>query len=215
MKKAINLFVLIFLFLPITTFASKIHGNTYSNNQTPESIINHVYQEANLKGVVDYQVFKEGYNAYYQASGRKKQILTIIDYSKPSTEKRFFVIDLNRNKLIYRTYVSHGVNSGGRKATRFSNRVNSRQTSLGTFLTDTTYYGGNGYSLKLDGLTRGINDNARRRYIVVHGAKYATESFIKHHGYLGRSWGCPALPSGLSRQIIDTIKGGSVIYAHA
>ncbi|UTV28857.1 murein L,D-transpeptidase catalytic domain family protein [Photobacterium atrarenae] len=215
MKKAINLFVLIFLFLPITTFASKIHSNTYSNNNTPESIIDHVYQQANLKGVIDYQVFKEGYNAYYQAKGRKKQILTIIDYSKPSTEKRFFVIDLHQNKLIYRTYVSHGVNSGGRKATRFSNRVNSRQTSLGTFLTDTTYYGGNGYSLKLDGLTRGINDNARRRYIVVHGAKYATESFIKRHGYLGRSWGCPALPTGLSRQIIDTIKGGSVIYAHA
>lgn len=215
MKKAINLFVLIFLFLPITTFASKIHSNTYSNNNTPEPLIDHVYQQANLKGVIDYQVFKEGYQAYYQAKGRKKQMLTIIDYSKPSTEKRFFVIDLHQNKLIYRTYVSHGVNSGGRKATRFSNRVNSRQTSLGTFLTDSTYYGGNGYSLKLDGLTRGINDNARRRYIVVHGAKYATESFIKRHGYLGRSWGCPALPTGLSRQIIDTIKGGSVIYAHA
>ncbi|OZS41644.1 peptidase [Photobacterium sanguinicancri] len=142
-------------------------------------------------------------------------MLTIIDYSKPSTQKRFFVIDLKKNKLLYHTFVTHGVNSGGKVANRFSNVVNSKQTSLGTFLTDTTYQGGNGYSLKLDGLTKGINDNARRRYIVIHGADYANESFIKRNGYLGRSWGCPALPKALSKSIINTIKGGSVIYAHA
>ena len=215
MKKAIYLFLLVFCYLPLHVSASNIHNNTYNENNNPDIIVEHVYNEANLKGIIDYQVFKSGYNAYYNAKGRKKQLLTIIDYSKPSTEKRFFVIDLSTNKLVYKTYVSHGVNSGGRNASRFSNTVNSKQTSLGTFLTDTTYYGGNGYSLRLDGLTRGVNDNARRRYIVIHGADYATESFIRRHGYLGRSWGCPALPRGLSRKIIDTIKGGSVIYAHA
>lgn len=215
MKKAIYLFILVFCYLPLQVSASSTHSNSYSNVNSPDVVIKHVYKEANLKGVIDFQVFKEGYKAYYNTKGRKKQLLTIIDYSKPSTEKRFFVIDLKRNKLVYHTFVSHGVNSGGREATRFSNIVNSRQTSLGTFLTDTTYYGGNGYSLRLDGMTHGVNDNARRRYIVVHGADYATESFIQRHGYLGRSWGCPALPKGLSRQIIDTIKGGSVIYAHA
>lgn len=215
MKRAIYLFMLVFCYLPSQVSASNIHSNTYEKNNSPDVVVKHAYEKANLKGVIDFQVFKEGYNAYYKTKGRKKQILTIIDYSKPSTEKRFFVINLKTNQLVYRTYVSHGVNSGGRTASRFSNTVNSRQTSLGTFLTDTTYYGGNGYSLKLDGLTRGVNDNARRRYIVIHGADYATESFIKRHGYLGRSWGCPALPTGLSRQIIDTIKGGSVIYAHA
>nr|WP_232321920.1 murein L,D-transpeptidase catalytic domain family protein [Photobacterium jeanii] len=164
---------------------------------------------------MDYQLFKNGYIEYDKTKNKKKSILTIIDYSKPSTEKRFFVIDIKNSKLLYHTYVTHGVNSGGKMANRFSNVVNSKQTSLGTFLTDTTYYGGNGYSLKLDGLTKGINDNARRRYIVVHGADYATESFIRRNGYLGRSWGCPALPKKESRAIINTIKGGSVIYAHA
>ncbi|WP_299015533.1 murein L,D-transpeptidase catalytic domain family protein [uncultured Photobacterium sp.] len=215
MKKAIYLFICVLCYLPLHVSASNSHSNSYSESENHDVVINYVYKEAKLKGIINYQVFKNGYNAYFNTKTRKKQLLTIIDYSKPSTEKRFFVIDLKRNKLIYNTYVSHGVNSGGRKASRFSNIVNSKQTSLGTFLTDSTYYGGNGYSLKLDGLTHGKNDNARRRYIVVHGADYASEAFIKRNGYLGRSWGCPALPRSLSRKIIDTIKGGSVIYAHA
>lgn len=215
MKKAIFLFICALCTLPLKAQASDSHENSYTKIEDHDVLIDYVYKEANLKGVIDYQVFKKGYNAYFKTQSRKKQLLTIIDYSKPSTEKRFFVIDLKRNKLIYNTYVSHGVNSGGRVATRFSNTVNSRQTSLGTFLTDTTYYGGNGYSLKLDGLTHGKNDNARRRYIVVHGADYASEAFIKRNGYLGRSWGCPALPRTLARDIIDTIKGGSVIFAYA
>ncbi|WP_241901333.1 murein L,D-transpeptidase catalytic domain family protein [Vibrio sp. 10N.286.49.B3] len=173
------------------------------------------YQAAKLDGVIDFQLFKEAYIAFDKTDGRKKPLLTIIDYSKPSTEKRFYVIDLEKKKLIYNTFVSHGVNSGGKQAVKFSNTVDSRKTSLGTFLTDTTYFGSNGYSLKLDGLTSGLNDNARQRYIVVHGAKYANESFIKQNGYLGRSWGCPALPENVSKEIIDLIKGGSVIYASA
>lgn len=174
-----------------------------------------IYKSANLSKVVDFQLFKNAYLAYENTENRSKPLLTIIDYSKPSTEKRFYVIDLEKKSLMYNTYVSHGVNSGKKTATKFSNIINSRQTSLGTFLTDSTYYGANGYSLRLDGLTKGVNDNARNRYIVVHGADYANESFIRKNGYLGRSWGCPALPEKLSKEIIDTIKGGSVIYASA
>lgn len=166
MKQAIYLFILLFCYLPQYASASTIKGPLSQQTQNPEVIVKYVYEQAGLKGKLDFEVFKNGYNAYYNTKARKKQLLTIIDYSKPSTEKRFFVIDLKRNKLLYHTYVTHGVNSGGVVAKHFSNIVNSRQTSLGTFLTDTTYFGGNGYSLRLDGLTKGLNDNARRRYIV-------------------------------------------------
>jgi len=181
---------------------------------TPQ-LIENTYKYAKLDGVLDFKLFNKAYTAYKNTPGTKKPLLTIIDYSKPSTEKRFYVVDLEKKKLIFNTYVSHGVNSGKKQATTFSNVINSRKTSLGTFLTDTTYYGSNGYSLRLDGLTAGMNDKARERYIVIHGADYANESFIKKNGYLGRSWGCPALPKNLSREIIDTIKGGSIIYASA
>lgn len=185
--------------------------NARSEVKLESGTIKSIYRSTQLEGVVDFQLFSDAYKAYEKAANRSKSLLTIIDYSKPSTEKRFFVIDLDKHSLVFNTYVSHGVNSGKKTATKFSNIVNSRKTSLGTFLTDSTYYGSNGYSLRLDGLDKGVNDNARERYIVVHGADYANESFIKKNGYLGRSWGCPALPENLSREIIDTIKGGSVI----
>ncbi|MDF2153409.1 murein L,D-transpeptidase catalytic domain family protein [Vibrio sp. CAU 1672] len=212
MKKLFLLLLWTSLSLSSNAFAQlpMLNQESQLKHQTVETI----YQKSNLEGIIDFSLFRDAYNAYQNAP-KKKALLTIIDYSKPSTEKRFYVVDLAEQKLIFNTYVAHGVNSGKKTATKFSNIVNSRKTSLGTFLTDTTYYGSNGYSLRLDGLTTGLNDNARERYIVVHGADYANESFIKQNGYLGRSWGCPALPEKLSRQIIDTIKGGSVIYAAA
>lgn len=197
------------------TFAQKVDGKSKLEEQVDQQQVRKLYNDAKLEGIIEFNLFNNAYLAYKSTKNRKKPVLTIIDYSKPSTEKRFYVVDLKKKKLIFHTYVSHGVNSGMKTATKFSNIVNSRKTSLGTFLTDTTYYGSNGYSLRLDGLTSGVNDKARERYIVVHGAKYANPSFIERNGYLGRSWGCPALPEKLSRQIIDTIKGGSVIYASA
>ncbi len=225
MKK--SLLLLVWTFFSIFSYASEmstdvekqVEEEQYTQLQILHSLAQeHVveaYLEAKLEGVIDFKLFNEAYYAYEHTKNRRKPILTIIDYSKPSTEKRFYVVDLDRKKLIFNTYVSHGVNSGKKKATKFSNVVNSRKTSLGTFLTDTTYYGSNGYSLRLDGLSSGLNDKARERYIVVHGAKYANPAFIERNGYLGRSWGCPALPEHLTRDIIDTIKGGSVIYAAA
>ncbi|BCB44547.1 hypothetical protein VagYM19_36770 [Vibrio alginolyticus] len=213
MKKLILLFI--WTFLPASPFAFAKQADNEVKSHIPQNQIEQVFKQAKLDGVVDFKLFRDAYIAYQKTPDRKKSVLTIIDYSKPSTEKRFYVVDLDKKKLIYNTYVSHGVNSGKKTATQFSNVVNSRKTSLGTFLTDTTYYGSNGYSLRLDGLSSGLNDKARERYIVVHGADYANPSFIKKNGYLGRSWGCPALPKKLSREIIDTIKGGSVIYASA
>ncbi|MFB1077111.1 murein L,D-transpeptidase catalytic domain family protein [Photobacterium damselae] len=215
MKKALALLLLMFSYMPLQAYASNVvHHHSYTERKNSDIVVEYVYEKAKLNGIVDYEAFKKGFNAYNKIKGKKKSLLTIIDYSKPSNEKRFYVIDLKRNKLLYKTYVAHGVNSGLLMAKNFSNTVDSHKTSLGTYLTATTYNGSNGYSLKLQGLTRGKNTNALKRYIVIHGAKYATEAFIKHNGYLGRSWGCPALPPQLARKIIDTIKGGSVIFAY-
>ena len=143
-----------------------------------------------------------------------KNILTVIDFTKPSTEKRLFVIDLKLKKVLFISYVAHGRNSGEKYATSFSNQEGSFKSSLGFYQTENTYYGKNGYSLVLNGLERGINDKAKERAIVVHGAAYADPSTIRSCGRLGRSLGCPALPLAVSKKIIDTIKGGTLLYIH-
>jgi hypothetical protein len=140
--------------------------------------------------------------------------LSVIDYSLPSTEKRLWVFDLETRELLFHELVAHGMNTGANRATRFSNADESKQTSLGLFVANETYVGRNGYSLRLDGLDAGINDNARRRAIVVHGADYVSADFARRQGRIGRSWGCPALPVAVHRQIIDTMKGGNLLFAY-
>ena len=147
-------------------------------------------------------------------SGRE-DLLTVIDYSLPSTEPRLWVLDLERGKVLYHELVAHGKGSGDNYATRFSNQPNSLQTSLGLFRTAGTYSGGNGYSLKLQGLDDGINDLAESRAIVMHGAWYVSEAQIRGQGRLGRSWGCPALSESMARPVIDTIKGGSFVFSYS
>lgn len=151
---------------------------------------------------------------YYKIHPKNEKLITIIDYNKPSTEKRLYVIDVQNHKLLFNSLVAHGRNTGDNHATKFSNADNSKASSLGFFLTAETYSGKHGYSLKLDGLEKGINDNARMRSIVIHGADYVSESFISQQGRLGRSWGCPALPTGLSQSIINTIKEGSILFIY-
>ena len=141
-------------------------------------------------------------------------VITIVDYSKPSFQKRLYVLDMNNGRILFNTLVAHGRNSGLEYATDFSNAEESHKTSLGFFITMNTYTGGNGYSLKLQGCEKGINDKALERAIVVHGAGYADESFIKYNGYLGRSYGCPAVPEKISKKIIDTIKNGSCMFLY-
>ena len=148
-------------------------------------------------------------------TSRNRDVLTLIDFSLPSTVERFFVFDMARRRLLFSSVVAHGKNSGENYATSFSNEYGSYKSSLGFYLTGSTYQGSNGYSLLLDGLEKGINDRARERAIVVHGAAYADPSVASRGGRLGRSFGCPALPQKLSRPIIDAIKDGSVMYIYA
>ena len=173
-----------------------------------------LYHEMALEGTIDYTVFERAIAGYNRMGGHDKDILTVIDFTKPSTEKRLFVIDLKLKKILFISYVAHGRNSGEKYATSFSNREGSFKSSLGFYKTENTYYGKNGYSLVLDGLERGINDKAKERAIVMHGATYADPSTIRSCGRLGRSLGCPALPLAVSKKIIDTIKGGTLLYIH-
>lgn len=140
--------------------------------------------------------------------------LTVIDYSLPSTEKRLWVFDLESRELLFHELVAHGKNTGDNLSTRFSNILDSKQTSLGLFKTANTYVGSNGYSLRLDGLDRGFNDRARERAIVIHGAPYVSDDFARRQGRIGRSWGCPALDQRIARQLIDTIAGDGLVYAY-
>lgn len=141
-------------------------------------------------------------------------VLTIIDFTLPSTEKRLWIIDPEQGAILLHSVVAHGRNSGDLMAERFSNRPESYQSSLGFYRTAETYQGKHGYSLRLDGLEEGINDQARNRAIVIHGAAYANEDFAKSTGRLGRSLGCPALPTELTDMAIDLIKEGSLLFIY-
>lgn len=167
---------------------------------------------------LDSDVLKLSLNAYVNARRRgldNKQLLTIIDYSKPSTERRLWVVDLKNAKVLFNTWVTHGQNSGSVNATSFSNRPGSLKSSIGVFLTTReAYVGENGYSLRMQGLEPGFNDNAYRRDIVFHGAWYAADNVIKKYGLLGRSWGCPAVNEETARPLIDTIKNNTLVVAY-
>jgi len=172
--------------------------------------------DCKLEGVISFDIFNIALTGLYQIENQcKKNIVSIIDFTRPSTEKRLFIIDLEHKILIYKCYVAHGRNSGDNYAKSFSNDPASLKSSLGFFLTAETYSGDHGYSLKLDGLEKGINNNARVREIVIHGAEYVSEEFIKMYGRLGRSWGCPSIPVEISKEIIDKISGGSCLYIHS
>ena len=140
--------------------------------------------------------------------------LAIIDYSLPSSEQRLWVLDLEHGNLILREWVAHGKQSGDNRATRFSNRLNSHQSSLGLFRTSESYRGKHGYSLRLDGLEPGINDLARERAIVIHGADYVDPSWIEAYGRLGRSFGCPAVRQQAIREVVDSLKGGQLLFTY-
>lgn len=173
--------------------------------------------DANNFEMPQFQCFTEGVEGFFnlRETGKiSKDILTIIDFSLPSTAKRLWVIDLNSNTILFNSLVAHGSGSGGNFANRFSNSANSNKSSLGFYSTAEIYNGKHGLSLKLDGLEKGINSNARNRGIVIHGADYANKSILNSQGYLGRSQGCPALPIALSKKIIGTIKNKSCLFIY-
>lgn len=164
------------------------------------------------------KIVKLALQGYHYASIHthvRKQVLTIVDYSQPSKAKRLYVIDLTTDKLLLNTWVAHGKNTGDLLSTRFSNQPESLQSSIGVFITEGTYFGHHGNSMVLNGLEKNINHNAKNRHLVVHGAPYVSEAFLKMTGRMGRSFGCLAVnPNELSR-LIELTKDGSVIFSYA
>jgi hypothetical protein len=178
-----------------------------------------LYEHLHLdKTKLDYDVFRLSLIGFHslKSSGalKNERLISIIDFTKPSTEKRFFTIDLDAKKLLFNTYVAHGKNTGENLATSFSNSQNSNESSLGFYVTGETYVGSKGYSLRLDGQDPDYNSNIRLRGVVMHSADYVSEGWIKKYGRLGRSQGCPALPKEIYKQVINRIKDGSMVFAY-
>ena len=166
-----------------------------------------------------YSLLREGLLGFYNVRaanrGTGRPVLTLVDFSRSSQQKRLWVIDVVAGKVLFHTLVAHGKASGGDLPVAFSNQEGSEMSSLGFYRTaPATYLGKHGLSLKLHGLDPGFNTNAAHRAVVVHGADYVCEEFVRAHGRLGRSQGCPALPAGQASAIVQAIKGGSVLYLH-
>ncbi len=165
--------------------------------------------EAFQHALTGYQVLNE------KQQLRNPDILTIVDFSQSSKNKRLYVLDLKEQKLLFNTWVSHGRNTGDEFAENFSNTDGSWQSSLGFYITENTHVGAKvGFSLILEGVEKGINDNAKNRQIIMHGADYATEDFINQTGRLGRSFGCPAVPPQMIEPIVDSIRDGSLLFLY-
>lgn len=196
-----------------------IFSTRVSATESKSTKIISIYKELVGDKKPDFGLFEKAYLGYIdlKLSGyfsSEKDILSIIDFRLPSIEKRFWVIDLRSKTVLFHTYVAHGENSGKDYAIDFSNRVNSHQSSLGFYITEETYVGKNGLSLRLNGLEGGFNSNAKKRYVVLHGAHYATQQYIDKHGTLGNSEGCPAIPMGVHENVIELTKGGTCLFIY-
>ncbi len=227
MKKLPGGLLCLLLILSITIVSWKpaeinrnINGlkNTFSAREFLEKYISNIYESAHLQeSGLAADVFKKAITGFINLKINNKlpqgsSILTVIDFTKSSHEKRMWIIDVINRDLILNTWVAHGHGSGDDMATSFSDKVDSHKSSLGFYVTDDVYYGKNGRSLRLDGMDVGFNTNARERAIVVHGADYVGENAIGQIGRLGRSFGCPAVPPEVADQVIDAIKDKTVIF---
>ncbi len=181
--------------------------------------IKDLYNELNAAQYdLSFTAFRYAYIGYQtmkkQHRLNNKELFSIIDFTKDCNSKRFYTIDLETMKIVYYTYVAHGKKSGERMATSFSDAVESNKSSIGFYITGNTYNGGNGYSLMLHGDEKGYNSNLAKRSVVVHAADYANEDYIARNGRMGRSLGCPALPENIYKQVIETIKEKTMIFAY-
>ncbi|HXR83298.1 MAG TPA: murein L,D-transpeptidase catalytic domain family protein [Hanamia sp.] len=230
-KKSYLPLSLLFIFLIPFTFISArfkpeeavkatVAKTTVANSAGGNSVKTFLYDSLQLKDLgLSKQAFIEGVKGYNYLRSQGKlnndHILSIADFSLPSTQKRLFVIDMENFRLLFNTYVAHGRNSGTEYATQFSNSPESNMSSLGFYITKQPYNGEHGLSLRLEGEEKGINDNAESRAIVIHCADYVSEKTIKVLGYIGRSLGCPALPKKYTKPIIETIKDGSCFFVYS
>lgn len=192
--------------------------STFKQKETTEQQILKIYSGLSASARPAYDVFRNGVLGYINLRNKdvlkKPDIITIIDYSLSSVQKRLWVIDLKNSKVLWNTLVAHGKNTGDNYARDFSNVSESLKSSLGFFVTGNIYDGRNGMSLILKGLEKGFNDNALARAIVMHGASYVSGSFIEKYGRLGRSWGCPSIPEEVKEAMINTIANGSCLFIY-
>ncbi len=203
------------IFLIITLWVIPGLNSAQKVDPVKDSDIHNLWHDCKLDKILPYNIFRTAFTGYrHMDSIRKKDLITIIDFSQASTVKRCFVIDIKNRKLLYNCFVAHGKNSGDNFAVSFSNMPESLKSSLGFYMTAETYSGKHGYSLRLDGLEKNINDKARSREIVIHGAEYVSQEYIEKYGRLGRSWGCPALPPEVSKEVIDEISNGSCLFIY-
>lgn len=215
------LFKVFFKDRPLATalFCCIIVFSTKANVTDPVQYASELYNKlaSKHKNLPDSLVFQEGITGYLILKKQKeleKPLLTLVDFSMSSNHKRLWVIDLKNVEILYHTLVAHGRNSGEEYATRFSNKPQSYQSSLGFYVTGKTYEGKHGLSLYLHGVEEGINDRAKERSIVMHGADYVSRLFIKKYGRLGRSFGCPSVPVEVHEAIINTIKEKSCLFIY-
>ncbi len=206
LRKVIFLWI---LWLPLGALQAK-------RNSIPDEMPKETTEGVSLSRSItpDAMVFEKAFAAFQLLNDSGLRVFAIIDYTKPSTVERFFIYDADKKILLQKLLVAHGKNSGENFATHFSNKNGSLKSSPGFYRTGSTYVGKHGYSLRLYGLESGFNDHAYERAIVIHGADYVNERFIKTHQRLGRSWGCPAISNECSKSVIDLIKNGAVIYIH-
>jgi len=186
---------------------------------TAEEEMLKLYESFSLKNstMPQLSVFEKAIKGYKKLELEGKvdnSLLTVIDFNLSSTKKRMWILNMETEEVEFNTYVAHGKNTGSEFANKFSNTLNSFQSSLGFYVTGETYFGKNGLSLFIDGMEKKFNSNARKRYVVIHGADYAEPQFIDRIGRLGRSYGCPAVPNTIAKNLIHKIKGKSVVYIH-
>jgi hypothetical protein len=224
MKKRTIFLIALVVFFPLNNLPSYANGVSFKSNIAVQSVVqneaieNSVQPFLNAFPMISADALKAAITGYTELNTRgkitKKDIITVIDFSKPSTEERLFIIDLKCKKIIEKSLCAHGKNSGELFANKFSNAPESNESSLGFYIANETYDGKHGYSLKLDGQEPGINDKARDRGVVMHAADYVSQSFIQATGRLGRSQGCPAVPTKQYEKIISLIKGGSCLFIY-
>lgn len=223
-KKAIitGLLLTIFLVSGINSATLNANGKSVVTESSFATNAEMIYRDLKVNPAVStpsWEAFStaiKGFNNLKNTLGKvEKNILSVVDFSLPSTEKRFWVINLDTKEVLFNDYVAHGRNSGNNVATNFSNIPSSNTSSLGFYITAEKYHGKHGLSLRLDGMDIGYNDNARKRAIVIHGADYVSSDFIKKYGRLGRSLGCPSVPMDIHEDVINTIHGGSVLFIYS
>ena len=222
MNKRYLFLVLIFILSTFLYFSNAQTGLSKERQlalKKAELNMKELYNELNAAQYdLSFTAFRYAYIGYQtmkkQHRLNNKELFSIIDFTKDCNSKRFYTIDLEKMKIVYYTYVAHGKKSGERMATSFSDAVESNKSSIGFYITGNTYNGGNGYSLMLHGDEKGYNSNLAKRSVVVHAADYANEDYIARNGRMGRSLGCPALPENIYKQVIETIKEKTMIFAY-